>query len=41
MLKDIYTKLNLNEDNFKEFLLEKKVSIEELKEKIKIRNFLE
>ena len=24
MLKDIYTKLNLNEDNFKEILLEKK-----------------
>ena len=26
MLKDIYTKLNLNEDNFKEILLEKKVT---------------
>ena len=40
MLKDIYTKLNLNEDNFKEILLEKKsYSIEEIKKKLKIEIF--
>ena len=40
MLNERYTKLNLNEDNFKEILLEKKsYSIEEIKKKLKIEIF--